>query len=233
MFCTVNAKVKAKRAKLLTAEDYGAMISSGQIFDGAALEHDAARLMHYINERPAKKFIKSMAAGLANGKTDIDYYLSLWRSLDALDKVSQHAMKRVIGVEIDLRNILWMYRLKRHYNIVGGATYGHLIPLGNKTDMTTRMAECKNVAGLLAEISHSLYSGVFGDFSHGEQRLVDAVKKQYRKQSRQYPNSIVVVCGYLYEKYVETRNITAIIEGVRQNVGVKEIVRQLVFDFTI
>jgi len=180
----VNAKIKAMRGNSLSLED------------------NVARLLHYIHERPLKNFIKSMADGLIIGKTDIQYYLSLWQNLGVLDKLSQKAMRRVIGMEIDLRNILWIYRLKRYYGVVGDATFGYLIPVGNKIprEMISRMAAYKDIAGLIAEVAQGPYDGVFGDFNHGEQKLAAAVQKQYQREIRKNPNSIATVCGYLYEK---------------------------------
>jgi len=129
----------------------------------------------------------------------------LWRSLGVLDKSSREIMRRVVSVEIDLQNILWMYRLKRFYGVVGDATFAYLIPVGGKLprEILARMAHCKDVTTFAAEVSRSPYSGVFGDFSdpiRAEQKLADAVKKLYQREIRKNSDSIAAVCGFLYER---------------------------------
>ena len=183
-YCSVNAKVLAVSGA-----------SKGDI------TQEAARLMHFIHSRPAKKFVELMAQGLASGEMDVAYYLALWKRVGMLDKLSQKVLRRVIGTEIDLRNILWMYRLKRFYGVVGDSTFGHLIPAGNRLskEVVARMANCGDVGGLINELAQSPYGNVFGDFNHGEMRLHDAVCRAYKRESRQNFNSIATVCGYLYD----------------------------------
>jgi len=163
---------------------------------------DAARLMHFIHTRPAKKCVEWMAQGLTAGDMDVAYYLALWKHLGALDKFSQTAMRRIVGTEIDLRNILWMYRLKRFYGVAGDATFGYLIPVGKRLDKETvaRMASCKDANGLIHMLAHGVYSNIFGDFSHGESRLFHAVNQAYQREVRQNPDTVAMVCGYLYKR---------------------------------
>ena len=183
-YCSVNAKVLAMNET-----------SKGDVIQ------DAARLKHFIHSRPVRKFVEFMVLGLASGEMDVAYYLGLWKHILMLDKLSRGVMRRIVGTEIDLQNILWMYRLKRFYGVAGDSTFGYLIPVGNRLskETITHMANCKNVGELINVLAQSPYGGVFGDFSHGEKRLFDAVSKAYKRESRQNLNSIATVCGYLYD----------------------------------
>ena len=184
MYCAVNAKIKAMRA-------------SGK--------RDSKALLHYIYDRPQKNFLKILATGLNSGRLDTAYYLQLWRGLNMLDKSSRDALRRVIGAEIDLQNILWMYRLKRFYGVVGDATFAYLIPVGGRLpgEVFVRMANCKDVTALAAEVLQSPYGGVFNNFTdtnRAEEKLFKAVKKLYQREICKNSNSIAAVCLFLYER---------------------------------
>jgi len=217
---SANVKARAMAARLLTAAGYQAltrMATAGQkiwLRDNphcghAAVLEDARKLACHIHERWAKNIITKLGHGLAEGDMGVDFYLSLWREIPR-----GHALGAILAMEIDLRNILWMYRLKHSFGVDGQEIFGHLIPLGS--GFIKKMAMTKGVSGLLEEVSGSKYAGVFPDFNHAEHRLATAMQQKYRNESRKHPNTIIPLCGYLFEKYLESRKISAIMENTRK-----------------
>jgi len=151
---------------------------------------DIVRFLHKKNE---KDFVLLMA----HKPKDIDFYLNAWRATKKLSKPHRNAMQRALGMEIDLLNILWMYRLKRFYGVAGSATYGFLIPICYKLDSqaTARLAAHKTVSGFVSEVEGTAYGSVFSDFLQAEERLQDAVKTRYREEGRR--SYIALACGAL------------------------------------
>jgi len=178
------AKVLARRAKLAISP-LSQTISS---------EKD---LIHFLSKKSEKKFVTDFVNGLES--KDLQCYLALWRSMGTLNEIDRQAMQRIIGTEIDLQNILWVYRLKHFYEIFGDEAYGFLIPIRYRLsgDAFATIVACKDIAQLQATIQYTIYKDVFRDFNQPEQRLALAVKVRYRTESRR--SHIALLCGYLYE----------------------------------
>jgi len=123
----------------------------------------------------------------------------LWHGAKQVKKAHNTAMQHALGTEIDLQNILWLYRLKKFYGIFGDAAYGHLVPICHRLplDVFTHLAAIKNANGMQAILSNTVYRGVFGDFSNAQRRLTHAVKARYRAEGRR--SHIALLCGYFYE----------------------------------
>ena len=159
-----------------------------------------ADLLLYIAKKNEKNFVISFMNDLK--PKDLQYYLTIWRSAKNLDKPHSNAMKQVLGVEIDLQNILWVYRLKQFYKIYGDETYSYLTPIRYRLSGNTlaKIVACKDTPSLQAELSNTIYKNIFGDFSTPEQRLAEAVKLQYQKKGQH--SHIALLCGYLHEMRV-------------------------------
>jgi len=157
-----------------------------------------SNLFRFLSKKSEQKFVTAFANGLQS--KDLQYYLTLWRGIRALNKPDFSAMQRILGTEIDLQNILWVYRLKRFYEISGDEVYGFLIPIRYRLsgDIFAQIVACKDISCLQAEIAKTIYKDVFEDFKQPEQHLANAVKKHYRAESRH--SHIALLCGYLYEK---------------------------------
>jgi len=181
----INAKLRALKAN--PVED---------------IKNVVLRISMHIHSRPHRNFCLAMALGSQDG---INYYTRQWKRLGQLDKASRSAIKPILGAEIDLNNILWLYRLKRYHRVYGAASYGHLIPVRYRLTeaMTQRMADCKSPGDLLAEVGRSPYArDIVFHVSKGqptpEEQLVLAINKRYQAAARKYANTIVPVLAYIY-----------------------------------
>jgi len=117
----------------------------------------AASICFFIPDKAMIDFVMTMAS---TNDYSINYYTSQWRQLSQLDRPNKTALRSILGAEIDLTNILWMYRLKRYHRIRGDLTYGYLVPVryGLSQAVTMGMAECESPKALLEEIARSPYA---------------------------------------------------------------------------
>ena len=151
---------------------------------------------------PVKYLRDLLAMMMPETERGVSDYISLWRRLRYGCIADRRALLPLIGAEIDLRNIVWMYRLKEYYGVFGGVTYGRLIPIRYRlTEETMRkMADAKDCKALLAVVSQGPYAEVFPSFIKPERSLYHALAALYGKQARIHPDSLAPVCACLHTR---------------------------------
>jgi len=208
MNAALTAKILAKRAKA----DY---------------KNACTGIQRFLANKNEKRFVTAMATGLES--ESIEHYLNMWRSTSTtkLNKINCLAMKNILGTEIDLQNILWMYRLKKYYGIFGDSSYGFLIPIRYRLsdNVFSNLVNCTSIENFISELSKTIYHNVFGNFLFAQQSLTKAVKLRYRTESRR--SYIALACGYLYEAHLQEKNKAAMAEGIRHGLDHSEILSRL------
>ena len=181
-------KILARRARLQ---------NSGNIL-GVENEiyQEANALARYISCRYEKKFIATFAHG--QRVRDLQYYIKLWQMTKDLQKPDCNAMSHILGVEIDMQNILWAYRLKKYYDVQGDAMYGYLVPINYRltTDVISKIVHAKDAANIISITSDTPYGDILLDFENPEEKLNLAVCRLYVQHSRS--SKMALLCGYLH-----------------------------------
>jgi hypothetical protein len=225
----IDTKVRAMGAKLLGAGDYTVLCNAAVIKKDTGYNDDVRRVLLWLQEKPLRDFVH-LFMSVPGISRDIPLYLTLWKKLHSLDKNNRNALLPVLGMEIDLRNIVWAYRLKTYYNVQGNNLFGRLIPLRYRLNeaITCEIANAKTGKDLLVVLAKSPYTAIFPNFTHMEQKINHALAMQYKKQARLHPHTLAGVCRYLFAKQMELRNIQTIEEGLRNGLAPVEIQKHLV-----
>jgi vacuolar-type H+-ATPase subunit C/Vma6 len=235
-YTAINTKVCAMGAGLLGAGDYEqlccmatAQEQEARLGQRTSFAQDLKRILPWLHDKALRDFVALMTHEPERGR-DISDYLTLWKRLHRMDNANRKALLPVVGMEIDLRNTVWIYRLKRYYKVTGGETFGRLIPLRYRITETQarQMADAKNGKDLLAVFAESGYASIFQSFERAEQAINLALALQYKKMARLYPHSLAAVCGYLFAKKMETQNVRIAAEGVTQGLPPIEIQKRLI-----
>jgi len=161
---------------------------------------------------------------------DLYYYMNLWKEQKQyLDTVNRNMMEKIIGSEIDLRNIMWVYRLKKFYNINDSRIYAYLIPISHKLKRPhlMRMVQCATLSELSDEIRNSPYGDVFGDLNNIEKAYYKKMLSLYNNASKMHPQSLAHTVSFVFFKELELRNLTSLLEGVRYNLKPQDIMSYL------
>jgi len=185
--------------------NYSAILAKIGAMKGKKMSIDqaASSICLYLSDVCQRKFI--LAA--ASIDTDINSYITMWKTLSQMDTTNIRIIRRILGSEIDMTNIIWMYRLKRYRRIKGDATYGYLIPIRSRLSVvaTQKMAECETPRHLVDEIENSVYAKkiYFNKKITPEQQLTAYIAKCYKAAAKQYPNTMAPVLAYLYQRKSE------------------------------
>jgi V/A-type H+-transporting ATPase subunit C len=163
---------------------------------------------------------------------DMYYYNKLKSQLSKEVKgKDREIVGSIIGAEADLRNILWIYRGKKYYDLNKEILYRYLIPLSfklNKQELI-KMVEANNSQEVIEIVQTTYYENYIGnDPNQWEHEFIKYLLKVQYKNIQSFPYSLAPIVGYIVIKEMEIDNIIAIIEGVRYQVSPDEIRKQLI-----
>ncbi|UCF04914.1 MAG: V-type ATPase subunit [bacterium] len=173
---------------------------------------------------------------------EIDYYRRLKGKVEALSKRDREIAGRLIGLEIDQKNIGWLIRLKFYYDVPVGELLDYNIPGGSR--MTRDRLRLAFRAETLREVLSIALEKSFGnalDFLIREEQLsrlylLEIILWNYliveaRKTLAGFPFTIGTVLSYLILKRTEIRNIITILNGKVYKMGRSEIESHLRVSF--
>jgi V/A-type H+-transporting ATPase subunit C len=124
---------------------------------------------------------------------------------------------------------MWVYRLKKYYQVNDSRIYAYLIPLNhilNRAQLM-KMVECRTLQDLQTQISLSPYGALFSDMEHMELSYNKHMAYVYRKAAAMHPQSIAWTVGYLFFKELEINNIISLLEGVRYKLNPNDVMSYL------
>lgn len=184
---------------------------------------------------------------ILNGLIIDDYHIDLFAAEMALDLYYYHKLidqlhksigsseKEIVsslfGAEADLKNILWIYRAKKYYDISKEMLYRYLIPLSYKLKKQEliNMIESKELDELIGIVGETYYKNYLDNNPElWEHQFLRYLLKIQNRNIIKSPYSLAPIIGYIVIKELEIRNIIAIIEGIRYKVEPLEIKRHLI-----
>ena len=138
--------------------------------------------------------------------------------------------KKIIGSEIDLLNVLWIFRIKKYYifesekiNQILIKRYYKLKPnIIQKIIQTNSFEEIKEI------MSKTIYKSVFTEESSLEENIDKYLYEVNKKIFRNDITSIAYILAYVNMIEYENNDIINTIEGIRYNMDKTEILKRLV-----
>ena len=173
---------------------------------------------------------------------ELDLYRRINACVDSLSRRDRPIARKLLGIEIDIRNIIWLVRLKFYCGIPSGDLVNYNIPGGYRlTNRQLRHAflpdSRKDVFTILGLITLEREFRLAADLLRDEGDLsklyfIEVVLWKYmltetRKILGGYPFTIGTVLGYLIMKRNEIRNVITILNGVDLKLEKSEIESQL------
>ena len=158
---------------------------------------------------------------------DLYYFSMIWKQKNKLLKgKTQQLLTKSLGTQIDLLNMMWIYRAKKYYQMSEASTYSLLIPVTYRLhDSDIRdMVASADVRALEEAIQKTYYGKRFLKLDSQELETVydRFLRKIYMEEKRQNPYSLAVITSYLYEKEMELDALTTVLEGVRYGLPASE-----------
>lgn len=163
---------------------------------------------------------------------DMFYYTNLWNALKKIgDKYDKKVLLATNGEDIDLLNLLCMYRIKAHFDVSEKDVFYYLIPAYYKLkyNQVVELAACKTLEEFLNACKKTYYGRFIdlGDPESLEHSYAARRSSTYDKSRRNFPYSFAVVDAFIFNKRVEIENLISIAESVRYGYPQKTILENL------
>ncbi|MGN1098527.1 MAG: V-type ATPase subunit, partial [Clostridia bacterium] len=166
---------------------------------------------------------------------DLYYFKRMWKVNSVkLAKKERELVEKVMGVEIDIMNLIWIFRVKRFYDVPDEIIYSYIIPIHYKLsrEEIKNLISAKGVEGYLDAVNKTDYKGFFDDVKDSPTGIIRKYWKTVysinKKSERQNAFSLAPILAYMDYKDIEIRNIITVIEAVHYEMEPKEIMSRLI-----
>jgi V/A-type H+/Na+-transporting ATPase subunit C len=158
---------------------------------------------------------------------DVYYFTKSWRLKDKMLKGdNRKAFTHRMGTEIDLLNIMWIYRSKRNYDMNSADIFTYLIPVNYKLTKSqlARLVTCGSVDEFTNLLNTTRYKFFYKSLREGtlEIDFNNYINKIYQINVKMYPDSMSTVSYFLYRKDMEIARLTTAVECTRYRLDTKD-----------
>ena len=147
------------------------------------------------------------------------------------DKVSfDNDLKKIIGSEIDLLNVLWIFRIKKYYKFDKEKTKNILINRNYKLkiNIIDKLLNCNSFEETKTIMQDTVYKKIFTTQEELEDNIDKFLYKVNKKIFKQNYTSIAYIFAYVNIIDYENNDIINILEAIRYNMPKEEIYRRLI-----
>ena len=220
----INAKIKAMRAGLFSVSDYQVLCRSrsvgqflGLVKKRLSMEDELRRIRLFVVNTGMRRLLDIIA-----NRDYVKSWSYIKTKVRGQDKI---VLTQIKGTEIDLQNIVRIYRLKRYYP--QSEIYSQLIPICYRLDKDTikQMAESPSEKELVVAVKHTCYGHL--DFGDIDVSISDEMRRVISGMTMRYPRSVAGIAAYFFARQTEIHNMTAIEEGLKYQLPPEEIFRNL------
>lgn len=160
------------------------------------------------------------------------FFQHLWsRKSLSTDPESRAYLRQFYGTLIDTLNLMTIYRSKKFYNLPDASIAAFVIPIQYRLtkDEINAMIHAEDLPSMLDIFNRTYYAFLTETL---DKEPINAVCDRYlrkcqRKLGQKYPYSFAVVGSYFFYRQQEINTLVTITEGIRYQVGAKELHRYI------
>lgn len=175
-----------------------------------------------VYEKPIRKVHKLEDAALFDYEMTLDlaFFTYIWKHPALfVPKGEKCHFENAFGSQVDLLNILWIYRCKNYYTISDAQIYSFLIPVYYNLDRSNikSFVEAENNQVLFQLISDCYYGRVYGFDSTKsmESQFGDILNIINMKDFKESPYSLAAINAYFHLKNLEVAKVVTAMECIR------------------
>lgn len=151
---------------------------------------------------------------------DLFFFSYIWNHADSfVPKGEKKYFINSFGSQVDLLNILWIYRMKHYYSVSHSQIYSFLIPIYYNLDRSNIKAfvECESDGEFFELLNKCYYGRTYGfnDYDDMETQFGSVLNTIYMKDFKTAPYSLAAINAYLHLKSLEVAKIITAMECIR------------------
>lgn len=154
---------------------------------------------------------------------DLFYFTTVWKRKEKYFKGDElETITRIYGSQIDMLNIIWIYRTKKFYNLTSSQIFGLLIPVYYKIRSSELLAlvEADSLDSFFQVLSGTYYRKQFTKDALAEYKSMERIEEavaanMHNKDFKKQPYSISCIITYLFSKEKEVHNLITATECIR------------------
>lgn len=164
------------------------------------------------------------------------FFLYLKKFINKLATEDSRILKRINGINIDLINLQWIFRVKRFYGLTPEVILASCINEGYKLgkNKLKDLSYAKSIDEFYALVEMTPYKSIFVEAESNEylleREILSYLKKLFLQYKREYKTNISVLISYFELSYMEMRDVISIIENIRYNNEAEEAKKYLTAD---
>ena len=152
---------------------------------------------------------------------DVYYYRLQWNAIKKyVPKSDRDSLRKAVGSNIDMLNILWILRAKNYFDIPSGLIIAYIIPehyrIKKETLIQMASADKNTVETYLQDTPYEKLT--LNDDFYAEKTYSETILSIVKRQAGNNPFSVMSAVSYIYKKDAEIGNIIKITEGIRYKV---------------
>lgn len=223
---TADPVLTNKHFKFHSSYDVDRVVSS------LTIEELIENLKGTLYEKPLRKVYEFSNPTLFDYEMALDlfFFKRSWEMRDQFVPDGEDPLfKRALGSQIDLLNILWIYRCKNYYQVSDASIYSFLIPVNYKLKQSEikDMMAANNVQDFYELIKDSYYGKKYG---FNPEKSIETQFGSYLFDINTYllhrsPYSIASINSYFYFKNLEVARIITAMEGIRYRYNPETIIQ--------
>ncbi|SET27859.1 V0D/AC39 family V-type ATPase subunit [[Clostridium] polysaccharolyticum] len=163
---------------------------------------------------------------------DIYFFQQIWKTINKQFKGKEKKrMLSLFGTQIDMLNIMWVYRSKKFYTVDAKEIYLSIIPIHFHLtkEQLIRLVEAAGTSEFLLAISNTHYHNIIqpGNKQTIEYTTFFSMNHLYKKLTSESSHSMLHILYYLFLKEKELDFVTTALECIRYHLEPNETLKYI------
>ncbi|MEW6381317.1 MAG: V-type ATPase subunit [bacterium] len=164
---------------------------------------------------------------------DLSYYNQLWKIISTLSRREQNIVRSLLGVQMDILNITWIFRFKEvyHFSPEEILNYGLMQGFRISPERRRKLAFSVDRKDVITNLAGTPYKALLADLKDAEAcstQLCCYLQDLIRKNWQGFPFHIGTVLDLVFFKEIEVKNLISITEAKRLNLS-----REMIADYVV
>jgi len=222
---------------LVSDHTHGRSFSEEALLHAKSMEEILSQLKKTCYYRPLKnalyRFEEEKETFPLEMALDLSYYNQLWKITSSLSRGEQKIVRSILGIQMDILNIIWIFRFKEvyHFSPEEILNYGLMEGCHISPELRKKLAYSVDRKDVVTNLAGTPYKSLLADIKDSEassvqlwRYLLTIIKKNWQG----FPFHIGTVLDYILFKEVEVNTLISITEAKRLNFS-----REMMADYLI